>query len=168
MADYSDTKAVATKICRILSRQNIEPQSLASDSLKGFSHVSSSPPTTGFCRLIDGTIIQIAGTNNVAGDPIQSNIIISDYEVSFDAIGVAAIRLDDEGRVEALAAGGLKYFKVQNFEISLDKRIDIVLWKDGKGKCSGLLQGWRGAIPASLLAITQDWTHLDIPVPLSK
>jgi hypothetical protein len=166
MADYSDTTSVATKICRIIGMQNIEPQSSASDSLKGFSHVSSSPPTTGFCRLIDGTIIQIAGTDNVAGDPIQSNIIISDYEVSFDAIGVAAIRLDDEGRVEALAAGGLKYIKTLNFEISLDERVDMALWKDEKGKLKGLLQDWDSAIPASLLAITQNWRHLDIPVPL--
>ena len=98
MADYSDTTSVAKKICKILHMQNIKPQSPATDSLKGFSHVSSSPPTTGFCRLIDGTIIQIAGTDNVAGDPIKSKIIINDYEVSFDAIGVAASRLNDEGR----------------------------------------------------------------------
>jgi len=168
MADYSDRTSVAKKICRILHMQNIKPQSPATDSLKGFNHVSSSPPTTGFCRLIDGTIIQIAGTNNVAGDTIQSKIMINGNEVSFDAIGVAASRLDDEGRVEALAAGGLKYFKVQDFKISLDKRIDIALWKDKKGKWRGLLQGWSGSTPASLLAITHDWIHLDVPVPLLK
>ncbi len=166
MVDESDTISIVEKICKILRTQNIEPQSSATDNLKGFGHISSSPPTTGLCRLIDGTIIQVAGTNNVAGDSIQSSIKIDNHNVTFDATGVAAVRLDKNGRVEALAVGGLKYFKVLDFEISLDKRVDIALWKDEKGKLSGLLQGWSGAIPPALLAITKDWIHLDIPVPL--
>ena len=81
-------------------------------------------------------------------------------------MGVAAVRLDKNGRVEALAAGGLKGFKVRDFEIYLDKRADVALWTDKKGNWRGVLQGWNGAVPAALLAITTDWIHLDVPVSL--
>ncbi|MCK5344022.1 MAG: hypothetical protein KAR20_11500 [Candidatus Heimdallarchaeota archaeon] len=80
--------------------------------MEGFGHTSSSPPTTGFCRLIDGSIIQIAETHNVTGDLIQSSIKIGDQNATLDAIGVAAVWLDDDGHVESMAAGGLKYFRV--------------------------------------------------------
>ncbi len=168
MTYYSDATSVVKDICDFLNRQSIERQSSATDSLVGFLNVSSSPPTTGFCRLIDGTIIQVAGTNNVAGDPIQATHTIKGHEIVFDAEGLAAVRLDEKGSIEALAAGGLKYFKVDDFVISLDNRIDLALWKDEKGKLCGLLQGWQGTMPATLLAITQDWRHLDVPVPLSE
>jgi len=166
MIDYSTIPLVAKYICKILSAQDIAHQSFATDSLKGFDHISSSPPTTGFCRLIDGTIVHVAGTRDVAGDPIQSTIKIDDYQVTSDALGLMAVRLDNKGRLEALAAGGLKYFKVLDFEIILDKRVDMAIWKDEMGKLRGILQGWDGAIPSSLLAITPDWIRLDLPVPL--
>ena len=166
MIQSPNAKSVVSEISIVLQTRNILPQTPATSQLKGFGHISSSPPTTGFCRLIDGTIIQIAGTDNVAGDPIQSNIIISDYEVTFDAIGVAAVRLNDEGGIEAMAAGGLSYFKVGDIEIKLNKRADIALWKDNNGKWRGVLKGWNDAIPTQLLAITNNWILLDIPVPL--
>ena len=166
MIQSPNAKSVVSEISTVLQTRKILPQTPATSQLKGFGHISSSPPTTGFCRLIDGTIIQIAGTDNVAGDPIQSNITISDYEVTFDAIGVAAVRLNDEGSIEAMAAGGLSYFKVGDFEMKLNKRADIALWKDNDGKWRGVLKGWNGAIPAQLLAITNTWMLLDIPVPL--
>ena len=134
----------------------------------GFHNVSSSPPTTGFCRLIDGTIIQVAGTNNVAGDPIQTTQTIKGHEIVFDAVGITAIRLNDRGDIEAMVAGGLNYFKAGDFEISLDKRVDMAFWKDENNKFSGLLQGWKGAIPEILLTITKNWQLLEVPPPLPE
>jgi len=157
----SDIESLAAKVCAELHVQNIAPQTPATSDLKGFGHISSSPPTSGFCRLIDGTIIQAAGTYDVAGDPIQSNIKIDDHSVTF-------VRLDNEGRVQALAAGGLKYFKAGNFEINLDQRVDLALWRNERGMWRGVLQGWTGEILAPLLAITRDWLRLDVPVPLSS
>ncbi len=157
---------IVSEISQALRAQNILPQTPAASQLKGFGHTSSSPSTSGFCRLIDGTIIQIAGTNNVTGDLIQSSIKIGKYNATFDAIGVAAARLDSEGRVETMAAGGLKHFKAGNFEIKLDQRADIALWKNEQGKWEGVIQGWKGTVPTQLLNITKDWIRLDIPIPL--
>ncbi|MBE0655804.1 MAG: hypothetical protein IH594_18530, partial [Bacteroidales bacterium] len=120
---------------------------------------------TGFCRLIDGTLIQVAGTHRVSGDPIRTEMNITDHPVSFDAEGIAAVRLDPEGNVQALAAGGLKKFKAGNLEILLDDRVDLALWIDQYGKWQGVLQDWDGVIPDPLLKITKDWSRLAIPVP---
>ncbi|VAX18962.1 hypothetical protein MNBD_IGNAVI01-529 [hydrothermal vent metagenome] len=166
MNKISDIKSAVFEVSTSLREQKIAPQTSATSKLVGFGHVSSSPPTSGFCRLIDGTIIQIAGTNNVAGDPIQSNINIGEYSVIFDALGVAAVRLDGSGNMEALAAGGLSYFKVGDFEIQLDTPTDIALWHDSKGEWDGVIQGRKGAIPVALLNITNNWVRLEIPVPL--
>lgn len=162
----TNIKLLISEIITSLQSQNIQAQTPANKTLNGFKNVSSSPPTTGFCRLIDGTIIQIAGTNTVSGDPIQTDIEIKSYPVTFDAIGVAAARLDNNGELEALAAGGLKYFKVGNFEIKLNKRVDIAIWKDQQNKWKGVLQGWMDPIPTELLDITENWIRLNIPVPL--
>ena len=162
----SDKNSIVSEVSTLLKKQNVLKQSPATGKLKGFHHTTASPPTTGFCRLIDGTIIQIAGTNNTAGDTIQSNITIGCSEATFDAIGVAAVRIDNEGNTEALAAGGLKYFKVEDFEIKLDKRADIALWKDKSGNWKGILQGWTGAIPTQLLLLTNNWKRIDVPVSL--
>ena len=76
MPKFSDVKSLMLEVNTSLREQQIIPQTAATSELVGRGHVSISPPTSGFCHLIDGTIIQIAGTNNVAGDPIQSTIKI--------------------------------------------------------------------------------------------
>ena len=124
------------------------------------------PPSTGYCRLIDGTLIQVAGTENRSGDAIQSRMNIGKHSVVFDAVGLAAIRLDAEGQVEALAAGGLKSIETGNFKISLDKRVDIAVRKNGQGEWEGMIQSWDAEIPKQLLQITQKWTRLKVPTPL--
>lgn len=121
------------------------------------------PKTRGSIRLTDGSVIQASGENNVMGDPIRSTIKIGDKAVRFDAIGLAAIRLDKQGEVEALAAGGLKSVKAGSFSITLEKRADIVLIKE-KGKWKGIIKGSTGEIPASLTTITSNWTRVRWPV----
>ena len=120
------------------------------------------PKTSGRIRLIDGTVIQASGEKNVMGDPIRSTITIGNKEVQFDAIGVAAIRLNREGEVEALAAGGLKSLKAGSFTIELNERADIVLIKEN-GKWRGIIQGLEGNIPEVLNSITRNWIRVRWP-----
>ncbi len=126
---------------------------------------SSSPPTTGFCRLIDGTMIRIAGTEHVGGDPIHTTMEVDGHTVFFDAVGMAAIRLDNKGRVEAMAAGGLKSFKSTGLEITLNDRTDMALWRNERGKWEGVIQGTEDDVPPELLKITGDWSQLALPLP---
>lgn len=78
---------------------------------------------------------------------------------------MAAIRLDRNGRVDALAAGGLKPFRCRSLTIELPERIDLAFWRDQPGKFRGVLQDWIGPIPDSLISITDDWLRLTLPQP---
>jgi hypothetical protein len=160
------------QVLQILTEQNIEKQSPATEvldntyfRLRDFTHTSYAPPTTGFCRMIDGTVILAAGSHQASGDPIRKEFKISRYTASVDAVGIAAARLDKNGNLEALAAGGLKSFQVNNFQLTLKEPADIALWKNKNGKWQGVLQGWTGDIPEELLKITANWSRLEIPVP---
>jgi hypothetical protein len=62
--------------------------------LRDFDRASYPPPSAGSARLIDGTVIQVAGEKTASGDPIGSEIEIDGHSVSVDAIGVVAVRLD--------------------------------------------------------------------------
>ncbi|MBL4560475.1 MAG: hypothetical protein JKX79_05775 [Labilibaculum sp.] len=165
-----------SKVLNVLEQQNISSQTPATGiidnqffKLRDFNHASCSPPTTGFCRLIDGTVIHIAGTNQVSGDTIRSDFKIKDFNVSVDAIGVAAVRLDENGNLNALAAGGLKQLKTGDFEIKLDQRTDLALWINGEGQWQGVVQGENEVvIPEELMQITRNWIRLKAPVPPQK
>ena len=112
--------------------------------------------------------IQIAGTNNVSGDPICSTVKVQGYPVTFDAIGLAAVMLNKQGQVESLAAGGLKSFNAGNMKISLNQRVDLALWKNDQREWEGVVQGLDGNIPSDLLKITKLWTKMKLPVPMSE
>lgn len=163
-----DIKSVMLDVSKIMKKRKIDFQTPASRILEGFGHVSKAPPTKGFCRLIDGTLIQVAGTNDAAGDIIDSKMKVGKYDVIFNAIGVAGVRLDEKGNVQALAAGGLKYFKTGDFVIQLDERVDLALWKNDNGEFEGVIQGLKGEIPSQLLNITKGWIHLTVPAPLGE
>lgn len=162
MVEGKNNDAIVSEIEKILEERGIAGQSPAIRSGKRIIH-----PTTGFCRLIDGTVVYMAGTNDVGGDPIIAEVNLNGLPVFFDAIGIAAVRLDREGKIQALAAGGLKSFKAGNFEINLDQRIDLALWTTKDDRYQGVLQGWTGKVPLQLLAITKEWKKLRIPEPLS-
>ena len=166
MKRMDDTGQIIAYIKKTLAGK-FEPNTAAERSAEKFlGYYLIAPPTTGHCRLIDGTFIQVAGTKNRGGDIIQSKMNIGNHSVIFDAVGVAAIRLDSEGQVEALAAGGLKSVETGNFTIRLDKRLDIALRKNELGEWEGIIQGCDVDIPPQLLNITQKWTRLKVPTPL--
>jgi hypothetical protein len=172
MIDSIDRNKLRANILALLERKNIvkqTPATLVLDNtffgLRDFESKSYAPPTTGHSHLIDGTVIQVAADSDISGDPILMEMPILGRSVSIDALGVAAVRLDKTGRLEALAAGGLKHFKVGDFEISLDQRTDFALWLDGQGKWQGVIQNENGLIPPQLSAITKQWIRLRVPVP---
>lgn len=168
MTTAKDIKSVISEVSKVLKKRKIELQTPATRILEGFGHVSSAPGSDGFCRLIDGTLIQVAGTNDAAGDIVDSKIKIGKYDVAFNAVGVAAVRLDKNGQVQALAAGGLKLFKTRGVDIQLNERIDLAFWKNDRGEIEGVIQGREGEIPQSLLSITKDWIYLRRPAPYRK
>lgn len=159
-----DIQTVVSMVSKELRKQKIDLQTPATRLSEGFGYISNIPPTQGYTRLIDGTLIQVSGKDNPAGDPIRSTKKIGKYTVMFDAVGVAAVRLDKEGQVEALAAGGLKQFKTKDFIIDLEERIDLALWKNDNGEIEGIIQGYEHDIPEQLLKITSKWTFLTVPV----
>ncbi len=147
MIAFDNTGEIISEIHEIIKKRYIDLQTPATRKIGPGKRMSYAPPATGFCRLIDGTIIQVAGINKASGDPIHSTIKIKSHKVFFDAVGVAAVRLNGAGQIQAMVAGGLKSFKTGDFEINLDKRTDIALWINDKGKWEGVIQGWNTAIP---------------------
>ncbi len=121
------------------------------------------PPTEGYTVLADGTYVRVAGRTNSAGDPINETFTWKGHAVSVDAIGVVAVRFGTDGKVTALAAGGLKSFKTDGFEIALPERADIAFIKEPNGPARGVLQGLAGDVPATLLALTPKWQRLAVP-----
>ncbi len=126
------------------------------------------PATMGRLRLLDGTVIYAAGTNEVAGDSIQKTFTVRGGEVTFDAVGVAAVRLDEQGGLEAMAAGGLKSFVGGGVSIELPDRIDVALWKDNSAAWQGVLQRHQGSVPETLASLCRKWTCLRVPEPLQE
>ncbi|NMB70627.1 MAG: hypothetical protein GYA22_00565 [Bacteroidales bacterium] len=165
----SNIEQMLSEVKKILHNKNIELQTPAIEtSLHEFGHTVVSPPAAGYCHLLDGTYIRVAGAHNTSGDPIRSKIKIRDQAVYFDALGLAAVRLDEKGRVEALAAGGLRSFRSGSLKIGLDKRMDLALWKNGQGEWTGVIQGYEGKIPSQLLAITRNWIRINLPAPFTE
>ena len=176
MLEMEDYQTAFSRVYDILTKNNIAKQTRATAlldtnyfKLRGYGHISYFPPNTGFSKLIDGTHIMVAGTNSISGDPIKSDFMINGFDVSIDAIGVVGIRLNDQGTLQALAASSLKYFKIKNFTIELEKRLDVVLKKDQEGKWEGIIQTDNmEIIPDVLLSITDNWSFLRMPAPPDK
>lgn len=165
LRESSKVELILPEIFQLLKEKDIPLHTPASRLIKGFGHESYAPPTTGFSYLLDGTLLQIAATQDRTGDTIKSKMKIGEYDVSIDAIGVAAVRLDQDGELEALAAGGLKSLETDKFKLCLDERLDLAIWKNEEGDWHGVIQGLKGEIPRSLLAITSNWKYLDLPMP---
>ena len=160
----ADAAACVRDILAQLKASGIEPQTPC--TMRGGFVGSMMPKPSGQCRLLDGTVILASGEKDVLGDPIQKTLNVDGHEFAFDAVGVAAARLDKDGKLEALAAGGLKRFAVGKTKIELPQRIDVALWKDTKGVWQGVLQDYEGELPADLKAITAHWLRLSVPRPL--
>jgi len=166
MVVLADPKTAVETVTKQLSAAGVVPQARA-DRILGFGDCRSvAPPAQGETRLLDGTHVVVAGVNSAAGDPIQRTIQVRGRPVAVDALGMVAIRMDKRGRIEALAAGGLKSLSADKFKIELPERVDLALWRDGHGRFHGVLQDWSGTVPAPLRKLSQDWLRLSAPDPL--
>ena len=169
MKAMPDTASCASSIIAEVQSRGCDPQTPASKSFprwNGKGRTTVDLPPSGICRLTDGTVIIASGERDAMGDPIQKSIKVGGRDVTFDAVGVAAVRFDQRGKVEALAAGGLKSFSAGDWRIELATRTDLALWRNARGKWQGVLQGDEGAVPDPLAKVTGNWLRLKVPQPL--
>jgi len=165
-----DITTCAREAIARLTEAGVQPQTPARGMFpkwNGQGRPSVDMPAAGISRLTDGTVIVVAGEKDRTGDPIRKTIKVNGYEVTFDAVGVAAVRLSRDGKLEAMAAGGLKHFKSGPVEIRLEQPADVALRQDAKGAMQGILQDHQGPIPPALKKITTNWLRLAVPVPLT-
>jgi len=166
-----DINGCAEAVLAELRAAGIAAQTCASVTLPrwgSLGRTSAALPSAGNCRLVDGTVILASGQNDVRGDPIQKTLNVDGHDVAFDAVGVAAVRLDKAGKLEALAGGALKSLRGGGVTIELPERVDVAMWRDGKSQWHGVLQDFSGPVPAALLAFTQDWLRLSVPRPFEQ
>ena len=148
---FKDAAAVVAH----MKEAGVEPQTPNADGEKA--------RRSGRNRLLDGTVFVIAADDDVMGDPIRQSFTVGGEEVRFDAVGVAAARMDKDGRLAAMAAGGLKSFAGGGVTLELPAPADVAIWRDDQGRWRGLVQGWSGPLPAALTALTKDWIRLAMP-----
>ncbi len=161
MKSLSDSASAVNAILGSLKMKDLD--AYTKGEMRGNSGfpLSAMPLPVGKIRLLDGTVVQAAGEKNIMGDPIQSTINMNGKDVAFDAIGVAAVRLDSNGEIEALAAGGLRSVSTGSFQLDLKERKDIVLMRVD-GKLRGIIYG-SSSVPQELLKVTTEWTHVSWP-----
>ena len=95
--------------------------------------------------------------------------MVNGYEVTFDAVGVAATRLDKvAGKLEALAAGGLLLFCGGGLTLKLLEPVDVARCHDAKRHWHIILIGHDGPLPEALARITWNWTRLRVLAPLGQ
>jgi hypothetical protein len=163
----ADTSSnIATKVLARLKATAVEPQTPCTMHRSAGFAASMMPAPSGHCRLLDGTVILASGRTDVRGDPIRRTIRVAGHEVFFDATGVAAVRLDHQGSLTAMAAGGLKSFAAGQLRLDLAEPVDVALWRDANGHWQGLLQGHDGEVPLPLRQLTDHWIRLRLPTPL--
>ncbi len=162
-----DADDAGERIITMLKNAGMEPYTPC--AMNGAHYGSSMVPgVSGQMRLLDGTVILASGENDVMGDPIEKTIKVNGHNVTFDAVGVASVRLNKDGKVEAVAAGGLRLFAAGDLRIELSRRADLALWRDLESKWQGVLHGWDGPVPAALTTITDDWSRVSVPVALKE
>ena len=165
MIASEDIRDIISSITEELERRGTNLQTPATGTMAYGRKPVSEPPPKGHLYLIDGTYIELSGHDHVSGDTIYVHRTVNGYPVFFDAVGVAAIRMDKDGRVEAMAAGGLRSMHAPGLEIALDERMDVAMWINDEGEWEGVVQGWEGDIPTPLLELTDSWSRLALPVP---
>ena len=163
----SNAADCAAQVLAYLRESNVIPQTPATDTI-GWDVKTAAPPRSGHCRLIDGTVIWLAGRERLAGDAIEVNQSVNGHTVAAKATGVLAVRLDKSGQLNALAAGGLRHFQGGGLDLLLDPSLDLALWRDSAGRWRGVIQDGIGPVPTALLQLTTNWQQQATPAPFAN
>jgi hypothetical protein len=157
----------AAQVLVRLRERGVVPQTPATDTI-GWDVKTAAPPRAGQCRLIDGTVIWLAGVTRLAGDAIEVNQPVNGHTVTAKAGGVLGVRLDQAGQLEALAAGRLSRFQGGGLNLVLDPPLDLALWRDASGRWQGVIQDGAGPVPPPLFQLTKAWQRRVTPQPVAK
>jgi len=164
MATVPDLDGCVKKVKACLEQRGVNKQTPCSDWTEFYGYQTIRPPTKGSCLLIDGTKIFVCGKANVAGDLVQIEETEKGRKIKAEAIGVLGFRLAQDGMVEALAAGGLRYFQAGKFQLELETPIDIAMWRDQTGGWQGVIQDSTNIVlPQCLQKLTNNWQFLGLP-----
>ncbi|MGA2501399.1 MAG: hypothetical protein ABSH20_26970 [Tepidisphaeraceae bacterium] len=162
-----DDQACDEAVAQFLGQSSVTRVTGWSARLSGWGQAGAvqhaAPPTDGHSVLTDGTYVRVAGGKSPAGEPIRETFTWQGHAVAVDAVGVVAIRFATNGKVAALAAGGLTSLKTDGLEIDLPERVDLAFVVEPAGETRGVLQGMTGDVPPALLAITPQWLRLAVP-----
>ena len=160
-----DVADCAAQVLAHLRERGVVPQTPATDTI-GWDVRTAAPPRAGQCRLIDGTVIWLAGVERLAGDVIEVSQPVNGHDITAKATGVLAMRFDRIGKLETLAAGGLSRFQGGGLDIVLDPPLDLAVWRDAAGRWRGVVQDCAGAVPPALLQLTTSWQRRVTPLPV--
>ncbi len=160
-----DMDGCVRRIEELLAARGIERQTPGSPRTTAGFPASVAPEPRGQCRLLDGTLVIASGAEDVRGDRITKTLEAGGCVIDVDAIGMAAVRVDPGGRVEALACGGLRRFKAGELAIELDEPLDLALWRGPGGAWKGAVLALGGALPAALTDLTDDWQRIQRIAP---
>jgi hypothetical protein len=157
----------AAQVLAQLRERGVALQTPATETI-GWDVKTAAPPRAGQCRLIDGTMIWLAGAEQLAGDAIEVNQAVNGHTITAKATGVLAVRLDQSGQLEALAAGGLSRFHGGGLNFAPDPPLDLALRRDADGRWQGVVQDCAGPVPPTLLQFTTAWQRRLTPLPLAS
>ncbi|MDO5308775.1 MAG: hypothetical protein Q4G03_04715 [Planctomycetia bacterium] len=131
------------------------------------------PPLKCFSRFLDGTVLWVNAQENLAGDPIvldSERVTLNSGEespeISARANGLLAVRFDDDGQVNALAAAELTSFEIGDLKVILspesvgDDPVDVALLRDENDQWLGVFQRRENVLPDELRALTEKWFFL--------
>ncbi len=158
---HGSIRSTLTDVSALLENRGVER---STPSVLTYMHefrASMAPKLSGRFRLIDGTVILASGEKSVLGDTIIKTFTVDDKQVTVDGVGIAAVRFDKSGNIEAMAVGGMKSFTTNGINIVMPERADVALWRNKDGKWEGVLQGYKGKLPEALKAITRNWVRIE-------
>jgi hypothetical protein len=155
------------QVIDLLRSRSVRAQTPAS-ALIGWDKKTAAPPRNGTIELTDGTTVLLSGRERVSGDPIHFDGVLSGRSVSAKASGLLAVRFGSDGKLAALAAGGLTHFNSGKVDITLANPVDLALWTDEHGQYRGLVQDLQGELPQALAAFSTNWLRIQSPPPVSS
>lgn len=132
--------AMASQTANALRKANIEPVTAWRTVRVWGQFAVDIPPRTGKARLLDGTRLWTASSENVSGDAIHlTDETAANQKISAEATGLFACRFDSEGKLASLAAGALTSFSGGGAAITFDKPTDLAIRRAKDGTWSGIV-----------------------------